>query len=114
MAADGRQPSQSITWVPATPSPAMRDADGRPIATAAQIVAARKLIGWRSFSLARKAGVTYAALVDAQIGSVLRPEEAVTVRATLRAAQRALERAGVEFTAPDGEKNGVTLRAPGT
>ena len=59
--------------------------------TSAQIRAARALLGWRQIDLARKAHISFNTLNKIEA-------ELVDPRAsTLRAIQRALEQAGIEF-----------------
>jgi len=73
--------------------------------TGAQVKAARELLGWTRWHLAKQAGVSLTTVRDFELG--LR-----TVGESLVAAmQRALEDAGIEFT--NGGQPGVKLRKGG-
>lgn len=78
------------------------------LATGAQIREGRQLLQRGSAWLARRAKVDLRALVEVQGQGGVTPMDPVTIDVTLRAAQRALEFAGVEFNADDG--GGVRLQ----
>jgi transcriptional regulator with XRE-family HTH domain len=70
--------------------------------TPAQCRAARKLLGWSRFDLARESGVAAMVIAAAERGLRI-PHEA-----TAGALRRVLEAAGVEFT--NGKHPGVRMR----
>ncbi len=72
--------------------------------TKEQCRAARALLGWKLVDLAEASHVTKNAIQQFETG-ITNPR-----RVTLEALQRALERAGVEFT--NGNKPGVCLARP--
>ena len=80
------------------------------VATGAQIREARRLLQWGSAFLAKKAGVSLQAIVEAQLEDSLRPMDPAVIRVALRAAQQALEAAGVEFIPENGGGARVRLR----
>lgn len=103
--ADGRRGVNSVEITTARHSPA--------IATGDQIREARKLVQWGSASLAKRAGVSLKAMVDSQLGDSLTPSDAAALRCALRAAQRVLESAGVEFIPDEDGRARVKLRRVG-
>ena len=70
--------------------------------TSAQVRAARGLLNWTVRDLAEKAGVHRNTITNIETGRYAGDPE------TLSAIQRALEKAGVEFT--NGKRPGVRLR----
>ncbi len=79
------------------------------LTTGHQLRAARSLLGWKQEDLSVKAGVG--------VNTVRRmegfgPKEINAYGATIRAVQRALEKAGIEFIAENGGGPGVRLKKP--
>jgi transcriptional regulator with XRE-family HTH domain len=74
--------------------------------TSAQIRAARGLLHWSVRELGKKAGVHSNTIINFELGHYGGKPE------TLKAIQRALEKAGVEFT--DGKRPGVRLSKMGS
>ena len=73
--------------------------------TAAQIMAARKLLGWKRDQLARQAGISMTTLKKVEEGwSALSPDQSDEL-------QRVLESGGVQFTT--GDQPSVRLKAKG-
>jgi transcriptional regulator with XRE-family HTH domain len=80
------------------------------VLTAAQIRAARALLGWRQLDLAKASGVSEVSIKNIERGRT-DPR-----RSTMLALQQALEKAGVEIIEPSqtsaGGGHGVRLRQP--
>jgi transcriptional regulator with XRE-family HTH domain len=74
--------------------------------SAAQCRAARGLLGWTQFDLAKRAGVGTVTIHQLEAG-VSQPR-----RATLDVIRRAFEAGGAEFIAEDGGGEGVRFRKP--
>jgi predicted transcriptional regulator len=71
--------------------------------TGRQIRAARALLDWSQQDLADKAVISLNALVRLERGQV------DTRASTLRAVEKALEKAGIEFVSMSGKREGVIL-----